>query len=133
MSLFKISKNSLYSSKSNSRQIIGLSNGRQTDSPEGIPMEEPPMGRLSVSCRTALPTEFIGKMVEKEFKAKKGKTYYNLPLSFLSWQTDSNRRPADYKSAALPTELRQHYFLSRKVNIFYFSMQYVKLFFAIFI
>ena len=24
-----------------------------------------------------------------------------------SWRTDSNRRPADYKSAALPTELRQ--------------------------
>ncbi len=31
-------------------------------------------------------------------------------LTFLSlwcWRTDSNRRPADYKSAALPTELRQ--------------------------
>ena len=25
-----------------------------------------------------------------------------------SWQTDLNPRPADYKSAALPTELRQH-------------------------
>ena len=25
-----------------------------------------------------------------------------------SWWTDSNPRPADYKSAALPTELRQH-------------------------
>ena len=25
-----------------------------------------------------------------------------------SWQLDSNQRPADYKSAALPTELRQH-------------------------
>ena len=26
---------------------------------------------------------------------------------FLSWRTGSNRRPADYKSAALPAELRQ--------------------------
>src|SRR3990167_1557184 len=25
-----------------------------------------------------------------------------------SWRRDSNSRPADYKSAALPTELRQH-------------------------
>ncbi len=33
-----------------------------------------------------------------------------LALSDLSWsrQTDSNRRPADYKSAALPTELCRH-------------------------
>ena len=27
---------------------------------------------------------------------------------FWSWWTDSNPRPADYKSAALPTELHQH-------------------------
>ena len=26
-----------------------------------------------------------------------------------SWWTDSNPRPADYKSAALPTELHQHF------------------------
>ncbi len=37
----------------------------------------------------------------------------NLPYSILSinlwsWWTDSNPRPADYKSAALPTELHQH-------------------------
>jgi hypothetical protein len=25
-----------------------------------------------------------------------------------SWRLDLNQRPADYKSAALPTELRQH-------------------------
>ena len=29
-------------------------------------------------------------------------------ISLLSWRWDSNPRPADYKSAALPTELRQH-------------------------
>ena len=28
--------------------------------------------------------------------------------AFMSWRTDLNRRPADYKSAALPAELRQH-------------------------
>ncbi len=49
----------------------------------------------------------------------------------MSWWTDSNRRPADYKSAALPTELHQHFFKRRKFNVFYISMQYVKLFFTI--
>ena len=29
-------------------------------------------------------------------------------MKFWSWWTDSNPRPADYKSAALPTELHQH-------------------------
>ena len=31
-----------------------------------------------------------------------------LHMKFWSWWTDSNPRPADYKSAALPTELHQH-------------------------
>ena len=31
----------------------------------------------------------------------------------LSWREDLNPRPADYKSAALPTELRQQYFLRK--------------------
>lgn len=30
------------------------------------------------------------------------------PHFFWSWQPESNRRPADYKAAALPTELCQH-------------------------
>ena len=30
-----------------------------------------------------------------------------LPYKIWSWWTDSNPRPADYKSAALPTELHQ--------------------------
>ncbi len=29
--------------------------------------------------------------------------------NFWSWREESNPRPADYKSAALPTELRQHH------------------------
>ena len=32
---------------------------------------------------------------------------YNIQKKW-SWRWDSNPRPADYKSAALPTELRQH-------------------------
>ena len=32
----------------------------------------------------------------------------NSPIFDWSWWTDSNPRPADYKSAALPTELHQH-------------------------
>gem|GEM_PF-5062992 len=30
------------------------------------------------------------------------------PMSWWSWRWDSNPQPADYKSAALPIELRQH-------------------------
>ena len=30
-------------------------------------------------------------------------------IQFWSWWTDSNPRPADYKSAALPAELHQHF------------------------
>ena len=33
----------------------------------------------------------------------------NSPIFIWSWWTDSNPRPADYKSAALPTELHQHF------------------------
>jgi hypothetical protein len=31
----------------------------------------------------------------------------------LSWLWDSNPRPADYKSAALPTELSQRFFVGQ--------------------
>ena len=35
-------------------------------------------------------------------------------IAFLwSWWTDLNPRPADYKSAALPTELHQHFSTGR--------------------
>ena len=37
-----------------------------------------------------------------------------------SWQTDLNPRPADYKSAALPTELRQH---SRRLTRIYYKRE----------
>ena len=36
-------------------------------------------------------------------------TFDSIDLSLESWRADSDRRPADYKSAALPTELRQQY------------------------
>ena len=34
-------------------------------------------------------------------------TFDSIDTSLESWRADSDRRPADYKSAALPTELRQ--------------------------
>ena len=38
-----------------------------------------------------------------------------------SWWTDSNPRPADYKSAALPTELHQLVcFISVSINVLYY-------------
>jgi hypothetical protein len=35
----------------------------------------------------------------------------SLTASVWSWRTESNPRPADYKSAALPAELRQHFYI----------------------
>ena len=52
-----------------------------------------------------------------------------------SWWTDSNPRPADYKSAALPTELHQHILLcsvERSINISQIIL-FVKSFFEIFL
>lgn len=43
-----------------------------------------------------------------------------------SWQTDLNPRPADYKSAALPTELRQRF--SQRLTIITFYKSDVKAF-----
>ncbi len=40
-----------------------------------------------------------------------------------SWWTDSNPRPADYKSAALPTELHQHF---QRSNIIAYKTDFVK-------
>ena len=52
-----------------------------------------------------------------------------------SWWTDSNPRPADYKSAALPTELHQHILpcsVERSINISQIIL-FVKSFFEIFL
>jgi hypothetical protein len=38
-------------------------------------------------------------------------------LIYTSWRTDSNPRPADYKSAALPTELRQRAFCNHSTQV----------------
>jgi hypothetical protein len=38
---------------------------------------------------------------------KKGLDLRLNPLKYWSWRWESNPRPADYKSAALPTELHQ--------------------------
>ena len=38
-----------------------------------------------------------------------------------SWGTDSNPRPADYKSAALPTELHQHLTGIARVSVKYLT------------
>ena len=38
---------------------------------------------------------------------RRGDQKIDYPFRSWSWRLDSNQRPADYKSAALPTELRQ--------------------------
>jgi hypothetical protein len=44
---------------------------------------------------------------------------FSTPYKKWSWRQDLNPRPADYKSAALPTELRQHtiFFLERETGL----------------
>ena len=49
----------------------------------------------------------------------------NLP-TFWSWWTDSNPRPADYKSAALPTELHQHFDVFRRTLDYYITKKQVR-------
>ena len=51
-----------------------------------------------------------------------------------SWWTDSNPRPADYKSAALPTELHQRFFSSLE-HLFIIShlFEFVNPFFELFL
>ena len=61
----------------------------------------------------------------------KGKKPGQRPGFFWSWWTDSNPRPADYKSAALPAELHQHltqYYNSisamrKKIKLFFFRLE----------
>ena len=47
-----------------------------------------------------------------------------LPYEIESWWTDLNPRPADYKSAALPTELHQHRFVhASRGQLVYYSTE----------
>ena len=46
-----------------------------------------------------------------------------LRMKFWSWWTDSNPRPADYKSAALPTELHQRFSSQLVHNVAYYIRQ----------
>ena len=55
-------------------------------------------------------------------------------LPYWSWWTDSNPRPADYKSAALPTELHQRITASNQVLIYYTTSKAVcQVFFSVFL
>lgn len=55
-------------------------------------------------------------------KKRENTTFYRVYPPFFhhllswSWRLDLNQRPADYKSAALPTELRQHWSGKRGSN-----------------
>ena len=44
---------------------------------------------------------------ERRGEERRGDQKIDYPFRSWSWRLDSNQRPADYKSAALPTELRQ--------------------------
>ena len=51
-------------------------------------------------CRKVFVTVFTTVVLVRLVKSTQ-------PIDSTSWRWDSNSRPADYKSAALPTELRQ--------------------------
>ena len=55
-------------------------------------------------------SRYFDRGILKILKNKKALKQFVLRL-FKSWRTDLNRRPADYKSAALPAELRQRHFI----------------------
>ena len=70
--------------------------------------------RRSHPCRTPATAEiapiYTKFPFEKRYKKCRFIAIYRDKSAFLawSWWTGSNPRPADYKSAALPTELHQH-------------------------
>jgi hypothetical protein len=51
---------------------------------------------------------YFGSLSEKRFRESQV-LFYTLIYRSWSWREDLNPRPADYKSAALPAELRQHW------------------------
>ena len=51
----------------------------------------------------------------------------------LSLLTDSNRRPTDYKSVALPAELRRQYLLSKELQIYHLFLDCATFFLHFFI
>jgi hypothetical protein len=48
----------------------------------------------------------------------------------LSLLTDSNRRPTDYKSVALPAELRRQYLLSKELQIYHLFLDCATFFYT---
>ena len=50
----------------------------------------------------------------------------NPPIFDWSWWTDSNPRPADYKSAALPAELHQHRLSNQRLHSIADEFSFVK-------
>ncbi|GEM_PF-6720610 len=78
---------------------------------------EPPT--FPTSCRDTLPID----------TKKSSSEFFFQRAFFPCWRRDSNPQPADYKSAALPVELRKHNFqiLKIKYNNF-FSKSQINLF-----
>ena len=81
----------------------------KADMPRNIPLAstmtfEEPIQRLIEAIFVFLVANLVAR-AKKEISDFRKFLY----LSW-SWREESNPRPADYKSAALPTELRQHLF-----------------------
>jgi hypothetical protein len=77
----------------------------------------PPQKLLYVRCpqrinrsTTSELTHLVGRMERKLRSQRMFPAVFLEAMTDLGWsrQSDSNRRPADYKSAALPTELYRH-------------------------
>ena len=77
--------------------------------PNGVRWKKPVAPLTESAVRRYCPTESRQKL---EFPRKKGSGFRlrapaRKPPQPWSWRRDSNPRPSDYKSDALPTELRQ--------------------------
>ncbi len=66
-------------------------------------LQSAPVGRLGISPHP--PSGLSRERRHSRTFAHRARTSRLIPWS---WRRDLNPRPADYKSAALPTELRQH-------------------------
>ena len=82
----------------------------------------PPEYKRKESERELRPDSVWWRRVDSNHRSETQQIYSLPPLAtrellhmkLWSWWTDSNPRPADYKSAALPAELHQH--LSRRLS-----------------
>ena len=101
------------------------------DNLDAAPSRAPWPGKRKESERELRPDSVWWRRVDSNHRSETQQIYSLPPLAtrellhmkFWSWWTDSNPRPADYKSAALPTELHQRFSSQLVHNVAYYIRQ----------